>query len=154
MKRSSANRVGSASKVLPSSSSSSSSRSKNRQQQQQQPPMLGSPNLDIAQVMSGNFGRGTGSSAEEADEAERLQNIRSIRQKRTKPQDWISMTFHQYRLMNVIGSGTFGEVWGHAVCSTLIVDGMSRGTNYMGFTRRQDRQQQYHRFTELTLVWF
>lgn len=47
---------------------------------------------------------------EEDEEAERLQALRATRQKRTKPSDWINMTFHQYRLMNVIGAGTFGEV--------------------------------------------
>lgn len=48
--------------------------------------------------------------AEEEEEAERLRELRALRRKRTKPQDWINMTFHQYRLMNVIGAGTFGEV--------------------------------------------
>lgn len=47
---------------------------------------------------------------EEEEEAERLQALRLQRRKRTKPQDWINMTFYQYRLMNVIGAGTFGEV--------------------------------------------
>lgn len=93
-----------------------SSRSKTRhQQQQQQPPTLSSPSLDKGEVMSGSFGgggawAGTSLGLEQAEEAERLQSVRSARQKRTKPQDWISMTFHQYRLMNVVGSGTFGDV--------------------------------------------
>lgn len=101
MKRSASQRDGGSS----SASKSRSVKAKSRVEA----PLLGSPNLNIAQVMGdGSFGRGN--TAEEAEEADRLQAMRAARQKRTKPQDWINMTFHQYRLMEIVGTGTFGEV--------------------------------------------
>lgn len=57
----------------------------------------------------GNAGR-RASPELEGDDAERLQALRSQRQKRTKPEDWMSGTFHQYDISDVVGAGTFGQV--------------------------------------------
>lgn len=46
----------------------------------------------------------------EGEDAERLQALRSMRRKRTKPEDWMTGTFHQYDISDVIGAGTFGQV--------------------------------------------
>lgn len=46
----------------------------------------------------------------DGEEAERVKAMQSLRQKRTKPQDWTTNTFHQYTVLNVIGAGTFGQV--------------------------------------------
>lgn len=47
----------------------------------------------------------------EGEDAERLRALRSLRRKRTKPEDWMSGTFHQYDISDVVGAGTFGQVW-------------------------------------------
>lgn len=46
----------------------------------------------------------------EGEDAERLQALRSMRRKRTKPEDWMTGTFHQYDISDVVGAGTFGQV--------------------------------------------
>lgn len=48
----------------------------------------------------------------EGEDAERLQALRSMRRKRTKPEDWMTGTFHQYDISEVVGAGTFGQVKG------------------------------------------
>lgn len=46
----------------------------------------------------------------EGDDAERLKALRSLRQKHNKPEDWMTGTFHQYDISDVVGAGTFGQV--------------------------------------------
>ena len=46
----------------------------------------------------------------EGEDAERLQAMRSLRRKRTKPEDWMTGTFHLYAISDVVGAGTFGQV--------------------------------------------
>lgn len=46
----------------------------------------------------------------DGEEAKRVKAMQSLRQKRTKPQDWTTNTFHQYTVLNVVGAGTFGQV--------------------------------------------
>ncbi|CAM9567675.1 unnamed protein product [Ascophyllum nodosum] len=36
--------------------------------------------------------------------------MRSLRRKRTKPEDWMTGTFHLYAISDVVGAGTFGQV--------------------------------------------
>lgn len=48
------------------------------------------------------------------EDADRLRALRSLRRKRTKPEDWMSGTFHQYDISDVVGAGTFGQVWWRA----------------------------------------
>eukprot|EP00903_Cladosiphon_okamuranus_P006726 g6563.t1 len=47
----------------------------------------------------------------EGEDADRLRALRSLRRKRTKPEDWMSGTFHQYDISDVVGAGTFGQVY-------------------------------------------
>eukprot|EP00752_Nemacystus_decipiens_P009556 g8536.t1 len=47
----------------------------------------------------------------EGEDADRLRALRSQRRKRSKPEDWISGTFHQYDISGVVGAGTFGQVY-------------------------------------------
>lgn len=44
------------------------------------------------------------------EDADRLRKLRSLRRKRNKPEDWMSGTFHQYDISDVVGAGTFGQV--------------------------------------------
>lgn len=46
----------------------------------------------------------------EGDDAERLKALRSLRRKHNKPEDWMTGTFHQYDISDVVGAGTFGQV--------------------------------------------
>lgn len=48
----------------------------------------------------------------EGEDADRLRALRSLRRKRSKPEDWMSGTFHQYDISDVVGAGTFGQVRG------------------------------------------
>lgn len=48
----------------------------------------------------------------EGEDADRLRALRSLRRKRSKPEDWMSGTFHQYDISDVVGAGTFGQVCG------------------------------------------
>ncbi|CAM9495862.1 unnamed protein product [Ectocarpus sp. 6 AP-2014] len=45
------------------------------------------------------------------EDADRLRALRSLRRKRNKPEDWMSGTFHQYDISDVVGAGTFGQVY-------------------------------------------
>lgn len=47
----------------------------------------------------------------EGDDAERLKALRSLRRKHNKPEDWMTGTFHQYDISDVVGAGTFGQVY-------------------------------------------
>lgn len=46
----------------------------------------------------------------EGEDAHRLKALRSLRRKHNKPEDWMSGTFHQYDISDVVGAGTFGQV--------------------------------------------
>lgn len=46
----------------------------------------------------------------EGEDADRLRALRSLRRERNKPEDWMSGTFHQYDISDVVGAGTFGQV--------------------------------------------
>lgn len=46
----------------------------------------------------------------EGDDAQRLTALRSLRRKHNKPEDWMTGTFHQYDISDVVGAGTFGQV--------------------------------------------
>lgn len=54
----------------------------------------------------------------EGEDADRLRALRSLRRKRTKPEDWMSGTFHQYDISDVVGAGTFGQV---CLCEVFFV---------------------------------
>ncbi len=46
----------------------------------------------------------------EGEDADRLRALRSARRRRSKPEDWMSGTIHQYHISDVVGAGTFGQV--------------------------------------------
>lgn len=54
------------------------------------------------------------------EDADRLRALRSLRRKRSKPEDWMSGTFHQYDISDVVGAGTFGQVCGGLGCYCVL----------------------------------
>lgn len=67
------------------------------------PPAVGTSQLDRRDTLQLE-GKG--------EDADRLRDLRSLRRKRSKPEDWMSGTFHQYDISDVVGAGTFGQVRG------------------------------------------
>lgn len=76
----------------------------------------------------------------EGEDADRLRALRSARRKRSKPEDWMSGTFHQYDISDVVGAGTFGQV---GYCCFAGVrqhsrDQLQRGSQQLGHRARID----------------